>query len=356
MKRLYSLLSFLFAIIPVFATSIFYINHTQQLTLQFPSEIKYVDVGSRHVQLSKLSDNCTLSIRAKHAGISPTTLSVATADANYYLYNLVEAPTLPYLAYHVQKGPLPAAVVQIASEQTTHFIAPFMISDWSVGSDSVLAAYADGIRNMVRVKATDVSKRESSITLLGSQGRLFSYRLVYADSLPELSVQVSDSTSTEVIFQTNPMDTQLLQKLADKALLSKPTNNHIGVVEHRMQFSLAAIYSYKDWLLLRLAIQNRNDIDYEIDFIKVYITDKKGSKHTALQETEVTPFYVHGSDGIVSLLPARGQQDRILFFNRFTLPKQRILRIELFEKNGGRHLLFSVSHKELLRAKALSLP
>lgn len=172
MKRLSFLLSCLFAMMPVFATSIFYINHTQQLTLQFPSEIKYVDVGSRHVKLSKLSDNCTLSIRAKHAGISPTTLSVATADANYYLYNLVEAPTLPYLAYHVQKGPLPAAVVQIASEQTTHFIAPFMISDWSVGSDSVLAAYADGIRNMVRVKATDVSKRESSITLLGSQGRL----------------------------------------------------------------------------------------------------------------------------------------------------------------------------------------
>jgi conjugative transposon TraN protein len=346
----------MYVVLLLHADTIFYINHTQQLALQFPAEIKYVDVGSATIEVHQLSDARSLTLRARQENCANSTLSVVTANGKYYLYTLAYAQELPFLGYQIDKGPLPSPFVGIGQAKTTHFIAPYPIADWSVAPDTILSAYADGIRNMVRVKATDVTKRESSITLLGSQGRLFSYRLVYADSLPELSVQVSDSTSAEVIFQTNPMDTQLLQKLADKALLSKPTNNHIGVVEHRMQFSLAAIYSYKDWLLLRLAIQNRNDIDYDIDFIKVYITDKKGSKHTALQETEVTPFYVHGSDGIVSLLPARGQQDRILFFNRFTLPKQRILRIELFEKNGGRHLLFSVSHKELLRAKALSLP
>jgi hypothetical protein len=46
-------------------------------------------------------------------------------------------------------------------------------------------------------------------------------------------------------------------------------------------------------------------------------------------------------------------QERVLFFNRFTIPKQRMLYFELFEKNGGRHLLFPVSNKELLKARKL---
>lgn len=356
MKRFLQLGIILSVCLPLCANSIFYVNHTQQLTLQFPSSIKYVDVGSKEIQLTQMSDNCSLSIRAKQQGVSPTTLSVVTADGNYYLYQLQGADILPYLSYRINKGALDAPIMRIAQQQTTHFIAPFALSDWAVGNDSVIAAYADGIRNMVRVKALHRFTSQSSFTLLGSHGELFSYRLVYSDSVPQLSVQLTDSLSQEAIFWDNPMDAHLLKKLAEKALQQNYTNNHLGVVEHRMQFSAAGIFSYKGWLMLRLQCQNRNNIDYEIDFIKVYIADKKGSKHTALQETEITPFYTYCSDSIVQLLPAQSQQEQVLFFNRFTLPKHRMLYIELFEKNGGRHLQFSISHKELLRAKALTLP
>jgi hypothetical protein len=56
---------------------------------------------------------------------------------------------------------------------------------------------------------------------------------------------------------------------------------------------------------------------------------------------------------VPTTLPAHHLQERVLFFNRFTIPKQRMLYFELFEKNGGRHLLFPVSNKELLKARKL---
>ncbi len=339
-----------------FANTTFYINQTQKVAFQFSSDIKYVDVGSPQVEVAKMADGQTLVVRSLQPDLSSTTLSVVTANGKYYLYTLSYASDLPFLHYRVEQGEVASPTIQVAQSQTTHLISPMAITDWAVGNDTLIAAHADGIQNMLRVKAVGAFRHEASLTLLDAQGKLHTYRLRYVDASPTLSVQLNEQVAADALFRANPKDTCALNKVARKALQEPYTNNHLGVVEHKMQLALVGIHSHKDWLLLRLQCQNRNNIDYDIDFIKVYIADKKGSKHTAMQETEVTPFYTYPADGLSSTLHAHQQQDLVLFFHRFTLPKQRILYIELFEKNGGRHLLFTVSPKELLRAKAISGP
>lgn len=355
MKRIYVSLFFLTAFVVLRANSVFYINHTQELALQFPSEIKYVDVGSAQIEVHQLSDARSLTLRARQPNPATSTLSVVTSNGKYYLYTLAYAPNLPFLGYQVDKGPIPSPKVSIGQTKTTHFIAPFPITDWSVGTDSVIAAYADGIQNMVRVKAGKSYATESSIVLLGHRGAIYTYRLCQNDSTPQLSVQLGEKLSTSALFLSNPFDVNLLQSLGEQVLQQPYSVNHLGVVEHNMQFAVVGIYGHENWLLFRLQLYNKNNIDYDIDFIKGYIIDKKGSKHTALQETEITPFYTYCSDSVTSTLPAQHLQERVLFFQRFTIPKQRTLYFELFEKNGGRHLTFPVSNKELLRAKKLPL-
>lgn len=353
MKR-YSLCLLLACVaLSAYANEIFYINHTQQLALQFPSEIKYVDVGSAQVEVYQLSDMRSLTLRAKQANCTSTTLSVVTSNGKYYLYTLQYAKQLPFIGYLIEKGPLPSPLVGIGRSKTTHFIAPFPITDWSVGSDSVIAAYADGIQNMVRVKASQDYQNEASIVLLGQRGTMYTYRLCHNDSLPQLSVQLSDTLSASAMFLSNPVDMNLLQTLGEKALQQPYTVNHLGVVAHKMHFAVVGIFSHENWLLFRLQVYNDNNINYDIDFIKGYVVDKKGGKHTALQETEIAPFYTYCPDSIANSLPAQHLQERVLFFHRFTIPTQRVLHFELFEKNGGRHLYFPISNKELLKAKKL---
>ena len=353
MKRFGFFLSFFCFCTWLLANPVFNISHTQQLALQFPSEIKYVDVGSAQVEVRQLADSRTLTLRAKQAYCANSTLSVVTSNGKYYLYTLLYAPTLPFLGYIIDKGPIPSPVVGIGQTKTTHFIAPFPIADWSVGTDSVIAAYADGIQNMVRIKAAQPYKAESSMVLLGQRGSIYTYRLAYNDSTPLLSVQLGDSLSSSALFWSNPVDINLLQSLGEQALQQPYTVNHLGVVDHKMHFAVVGIFSHENWLLFRLQIHNKNNINYDIDFIKGYIADKKGSKHTALQETEIAPFYTYCSDSVATTLPANHVQERVVFVQRFTIPKQRTLYFELFEKNGGRHLSFPVSNKELLKARKL---
>ncbi len=352
MKRFY-LIFFMVAAVVLMAKSqpMFYINHTQQLTLQFPSEIKYVDVGSAWVEVHQMADARSLTLRARQENCATSTLSVVTSNGKYYLYTLSYAPQLPFLGYQVDKGPMPAPIVGIGTAKTTHFIAPFPIVDWSVGSDTILAAYADGIQNMVRVKAKQNYQNEGSIVLLGPSSAMYTYRLCYSDTTSQLSVSLGDTLSTEALFTSNPVNVAFLKSLSEQVLQQPYMMNHVGVVDHKMQLAVVGIYSYQDWLLFRVQIHNRNNIDYDIDFIKSYIIDKKGSKHTALQETEIAPFYTYCSDTVPNTLPAQHLQERVLLFQRFTLPKQRTLYFEMFEKNGGRHLSFPVSSKELLKAK-----
>lgn len=351
MKRIYFCLCMLVMYAVAHAHPIFYINHTQQLALQFPAEIKYVDVGSATIEVHQLSDARSLTLRARQENCANSTLSVVTANGKYYLYTLAYAQELPFLGYQIDKGPLPSPFVGIGQAKTTHFIAPYPIADWSVAPDTILSAYADGIQNMVRVKASRPYKSQGSVVLLGAGGNMFTYRLCYNDTLPQLSVQLGDSLSKEALFTSNPVNVSYLQNVGSQVLQQPYLMNHLGVVEHKMQFAVVGIYSHQDWLIFRLQVHNRNNIDYDIDFIKGYIIDKKGSKHTALQETEITPFYTYCSDSVPNTLPAQHLQERVLFFQRFTLPKQRTLYFELFEKNGGRHLSFPVSSKELLKAK-----
>ena len=40
-----------------------------------------------------------------------------------------------------------------------------------------------------------------------------------------------------------------------------------------------------------------------------------------------------------------------MFVNRFTIPKDRIVYFEIYEKNGGRNLKFTITAEELIRAE-----
>lgn len=40
---------------------------------------------------------------------------------------------------------------------------------------------------------------------------------------------------------------------------------------------------------------NKANINYEVDFVKFYIRDKKLTKYTALQQSEVAPLFVYNA-------------------------------------------------------------
>lgn len=330
------------------------VNNNQQLLLKFPTSIQYVDLGSNDIIGKTWSQKMFLSLKSRDPEIESTTISVVTSDGKYYSYVLKYSSNLQVLAYSINDGVIKHKEAEVSISKTTHFIANEDIIDIVVGNDSIIADSALGIKNIVKIKSLSKNINKASFTIITKSGKIYPFNLLYKETPSNLSLYIGDSKET-AIFSETPLDKTKLEELSKSVINLTPSYNYLGDLNHKMILSLDGIYSANDWLFFRLHLENLNNIDYGIDFIKTYIRDKKGDKYLALQEQEIYPFYIYFSDDkYKEMIPAGDKVEIILFFNRFTIPKSRIMCFELFEKNGGRHLEFSISNKEILKAQRVN--
>ena len=330
------------------------INNTQQLLLKFPTTIQYVDLGSNDIVGKTWFQKTCLSLNTNNTEMETTTISVVTSEGKYYSYVLKFNKDLSVLAYNIKEGEIESNIAEVSISKTTHFIAGEDIVDIVVGNDSIIADSALGIKNIVKIKSLSKNIDKASFTIITKSGKVYPFQLVYNETPSNLSIYIGESEEM-AIFSETPLDKHKIEKVSQNVVNLAPRYNYLGDLNHKMILSLDGIYSVDDWLFFRLHLENLNNIDYGIDFIKTYIRDKKDDKYSALQEQEIYPFYIYFSnEKYKEMLPAGEQVDIILFFNRFTIPKSRIMCFELFEKNGGRHLEFSISNKQILKAQRVS--
>lgn len=330
------------------------INNTQQLLLKFPTTIQYVDLGTNDIIGKTWFQETCLSLNTNNPEMESTTISVVTSDGNYHSYVLKYSKHLDVLVYNLNDGVVNFKEVEVSASKTTHFISNEDIVDIIVGNDSIIADSALGIKNIVKIKSLSKNIETASFTIITKSGMIYPFNLRYNETPSNLSIYIGDSKEM-AIFSEAPLDKNKLEKISKYVEGLKPQYNYLGDLDHKMIFSLDGIYSVGDWLFFHLHLENLNNIDYGIDFIKTYIRDKKEDKYVALQEQEIYPFYIHFSnEKYKEMLPAGEKMEIILFFSRFTIPKSRIMCFELFEENGGRHLEFSISNREILKAKRVN--
>ena len=107
------------------------------------------------------------------------------------------------------------------------------------------------------------------------------------------------------------------------------------------------IYIKGNVIFYQLELDNQSPIDYDIDFLRFYIRDKKKSKRTAIQENELKPLYVAGNNKQVKAY----QKNTLVFaLEKFTIPDAKYLAIQIMEKNGGRDLFMKVNNRKIMQA------
>ena len=84
--------------------------------------------------------------------------------------------------------------------------------------------------------------------------------------------------------------------------------------------------------------------------IRFFIHDKKESKRSATQATELTPLFIAGNSSIVN---AHAKNVCVFAFEKFTIPDAKYLTCEVKEKNGGRNLSIKISNKHILHARII---
>lgn len=228
--------------------------------------------------------------------------------------------------------------LEIATDKTTTLIFPYPIRHVDRGTKDVLVQPVQEAGNILLVKAASKNFPQTNLSIVTDDGSVYSILVCYGESstwIYRFPVQLKASVST----------------YANSILDNPKTMIGVKVASGNMIARVIGIYIKEEVIYYQLALQNVSPIDYDINFLRFYIRDKKKSKRTAVQESEIIPLYVAGN---TSTVKANTHNSIVVALNKFTIPDAKYLAIEIGEKDGGRNLFMKVNNHKII--KAISLP
>ena len=240
----------------------------------------------------------------------------------------------------------------IGYSKTTNIVFPYAIKSVDRGSTDILVQKAKGLENILQIKAAKVDFIPTNLTVVTSDGKLYSYILRYDEQTPylNLSVNTTEPHKRDVLFSVesgNEQQLQLYSKLAlyDKSKIEGGKESRYGVKLH-----LNGIFIQNDVMYYRIVVANHSKIKYDVDQFRFFIRDSKKVKRTASQEIEITPLYILNNSETID---EESENTFVFALPKFTIPEKKYLVVQLMEKNGGRHLAIQVKNKKLVQVTVL---
>lgn len=260
---------------------------------------------------------------------------------------------------------IPPYALEVTFNKTTHVIFPAAIRYVDLGSADLLAAKADGTENVLRVKAAlrDFS-RESNLSVITEDGAYYTFNVKYADEPVKLSVEMTDflhdgeavnrpNNALEIYMKELASESPLLVKLIMQSIYKNDCREvkHIGSKRFGIQYLLKGVYSHNGLLYFHLQLKNASNVPFEVDHLTFKIVDKKVAKRTAIQEQVVWPLRAHNN---VQVIRGKSSERMVFTLPKFTIPNDKHLVVELYEKEGGRHQTFTIENTDLVRAEVIN--
>ena len=260
---------------------------------------------------------------------------------------------------------IPPHGLEITYDKTVHVIFPAPVRYVDLGSPNLIAGKADGAENVIRVKATTRHfRQETNMSVITEDGNFYTFNVKYADEPLLLNVEMCDfiHDGESVNRPNNAMEIYLIEldnespRLVRLIMKSVHENDkrrirHIGSKRFGVQFLLKGMYTHSDLLYFHTQVKNTSHVPFDVDFITFKIVDKKVVKRTAMQEQVIYPLRAYN---YVTRVNGRDSECTVFALPKFTIPDDKKLVVEMFEKQGGRHQRFEVVNEDLVRAETVN--
>lgn len=247
--------------------------------------------------------------------------------------------------------------MEVTYEKTSHLIFPTAIRYVDLGSDYLIAGKAEDAENVLRVKAAVRDfEPETNFSVITDDGRFYNfdvhynpYPMVLNYDLLTMRKAINRTKSSEVLFEELGNSSPSLIGLIMETIYKKDKCmvKHIGAKGFGIQFILKGIYIHDGKYYFHTEVKNRTNVPFHIDFINFKIVDKKIAKRTVAQERTLKPLRIYKTfDGIKE----KATEQNVFLLDQFTIANDKMLLIEIFEKNGGRHQTLQVENADLMKA------
>nr|WP_293294605.1 DUF4138 domain-containing protein [Allomuricauda sp.] len=137
-------------------------------------------------------------------------------------------------------------------------------------------------------------------------------------------------------FQTVTPSDSLQYRKASRYIIERNTTLLKSKRKDGMVLRLGDVSYFGKETYIVLEIENRSDIDFEVDFVQLFKVHGNPRKKSSYQKLSLEPLYIHKRPSMVKI----GTVERFVYVvPKFTLSGKQRLRIEVQEKRGSRKLV-----------------
>lgn len=212
------------------------------------------------------------------------------------------------------------------------------------------------IDNIIRLKPKEGGHEDGEVlaivTIVTERYRT-QYALLYTTRVRE-AVTDKEIELRERDAYNNPavsMSTAEMIRFARRIWNSPAKIRNVATKAHRMTMRLNNIYAVGDNFFIDFSVDNKTNIRFDIDEIRVKLADKKLSKATNAQVVELTPTLVLEGGKVF-----RHGYRNVIVVKKMTFPNDKILTVEMTEKQiSGRNICLNIDYEDVLAADSFNV-
>ena len=247
--------------------------------------------------------------------------------------------------------------IYVNSEVTTHIVMPENIKLVDISTTKIVGNQCTD--NSVRIKPyleSDSLQAVGSykdnellgtITLIGER-HIAQYDILYTQS-PGMAASIFEVPYNHTRSYINPEVSMPMAEMARYAWAvysSDRKYNQIVTKAHGMKAVINNIYAVGDYFFIDYSLQNKTKIPYDIEEIRVKLTDKKETKATNSQTIELSPVFTLNSSR-----KFKKNYRNVLVLPKLTFPDEKVLRLEISENQiSGRVIVLTIEYEDILHA------
>ncbi|MBC8053815.1 MAG: DUF4138 domain-containing protein [Sphingobacteriaceae bacterium] len=234
----------------------------------------------------------------------------------------------------------------ISYNKVTALQFPSPIGSSVVSAKNVLASIKD--ENVLTLKAIGSNFNTSNIEINTIDGKSYKMPVSFSYGRSGKFIRIKSSEVKKPPVANLP--------LTNVEISRRIGNSNKGEIvstdkSSKVKGSLGSISISGNNIFYKLKVKNRSNIGFDIDFIRFYVRDLKTAKRTVTQEAEIYPVSSYGTD--LKCIEGRSAGVYVFALNKFPVSKDKALFVEIYEKNGARHLSLKASKSDIENARPL---
>lgn len=245
--------------------------------------------------------------------------------------------------------------IYVNDEVTTHIVMPENIKMVDISTTKLIGNQC--ANNIVRIKPyvdsdsirTYYRENElmATLTLIGE--RHMAQYDIYFTHTPARAASIHHVPYSHTESYVNPdvlMPESEMARYAWAVYGSDRKYNQVVSKAHGMKAVVNNIYSIGDYFFIDYSLQNKTKIPYDIEELRIKLTDKKEVKATNSQTIELTPAY-----SLNLAKKFKKNYRNVLVIPKLTFPDEKVLRLEISENQiSGRVITLTIEYEDILNA------